>query len=128
MEKLQYYMRHQKDSLQERFILVFNRDEVREFFEKKLPNNTFEEITYEMAEHLIRIGIDGKTVPYGYTYLLTKEEMEKVDVANWEETANLLAIGNERIYERAMKEKNPRDKQLFSKKRRLAVINGQLQA
>lgn len=98
MDELQFYLRHNPDLLQEKFILVFKSDEARRFFEQALKDSRFEKITSEMAQHAARIGIDGKTVPYGYTAKLTKEEMKKLSLANWEETARLLAEGNERLY------------------------------
>lgn len=106
MAELQFYLRHNPDFLQEKFILVFKSDEARRFFEQALKGSRFEKITSEMAEHAARIGINGKTVPYGYTVKLTKEEMKRLNVANWEETARLLAEGNERLYLEAMKKAN----------------------
>ena|SRR5690625_4757321 len=101
MDDLQFYIRHHSNFLQEKFILVFKSDEAREFFQNRLKGSHFEKITSEMAEHAIRIGINGKTVPYGYTLRLTKEEHNKLSTANWQETARLLAEGNERIYREA---------------------------
>jgi|SRR5690625_3107261 len=102
MSDLQFYIRHHANFLQDKFILVFKSDEARKFFQKTLKGSQFEKITSEMAEHAIRIGINGKTVPYGYTYRITKEEMNKLSTANWEETAQLLAEGNERLFREAM--------------------------
>lgn len=98
---LQFYIRHNDQFLQEKFILVFKRDEVREFFESKLAGSKFEKVTSDMAQHAARIGIKGKVVPYGYTTKLTADERKKLSTANWDETARLLAEGNERLYEAA---------------------------
>lgn len=102
MEDLQFYIRHHPNFLQEKFVLVFKSDEARDFFMKALPDSHFEKVTSEMAEHAVRIGIQGKTVPYGYTIRLTKEEMKQLSTANWKKTAELLAEGNQRLYEEAM--------------------------
>ncbi|GAB3795648.1 hypothetical protein [Virgibacillus kimchii] len=98
MSKLQFYIRHQPDFLQDKFILVFKSDAARDYFKHKLKGSYFEEISSESAEHAVRIGINGKTIPFGYTLRLTKEEVSRLSTANWEETAHLLAEGNERLY------------------------------
>src|SRR5690625_1388288 len=98
MTHLQFYIRHNTDFLQDKFLLVFKSDEARDYFQTVLKGSHFEKVTSESAEHVARIGVNGKTVPYGYTLRLTKEEMNKLSTANWEETAQLLAEGNERLY------------------------------
>lgn len=103
MQNLQFYIRHNSNFLQERFILVFKSDEAREYFQKSLKDSRFEKVTSEMAEHAARIGVDGETVPYGYTFKLTKEEMKKISTADWKQTAHLLAEGNERLYREALR-------------------------
>ncbi|MEI3607679.1 hypothetical protein SPD48_18505 [Pseudogracilibacillus sp. SE30717A] len=98
MAELKFYIRHQTNFLQDKFILVFKSDEAREYFQNALKGSRFEKVTSEFAENAARIGIHGKIVPYGYTLKLTKEEMSKLSTANWQETAELLAEGNERLY------------------------------
>ncbi len=98
MSGLQFFIRHHASFLQEKFILVFKSDEARDYFKNKIKGSHFEAITSEEAEHAVRIGINGKTVPYGYTVKLTKEEMSQLSTANWKTTATLLAEGNERLY------------------------------
>ncbi|WP_164218815.1 hypothetical protein [Virgibacillus sp. YIM 98842] len=106
MSELQFYIRHQPNFLQDKFILVFKSDEARDYFKNAIKGSYFEKITSESAEHAARIGINGKTIPYGYTLRLTKEEMSRLSTANWEETSQLLAEGNERLYkERASNNK-----------------------
>lgn len=100
MEQLQFYIRHSDSFLQDKLLLVFKSDEARDYFEQSLKNCTFERITAEMAEHVVRIGIGGKLVPYGYTYELSKEEMKRIDPSNWQQTARILAEGNERFYKK----------------------------
>lgn len=99
---LQFVIRHNDQFLQDKFILVFKSDEARKFFEQKLVGSRFEEVTSDMAQHAARIGINGKIVPYGYTTKLTAAEREKLSTANWDETARLLAEGNERLYKAAI--------------------------
>lgn len=99
---LQFYIRHNDQFLQDKFILVFKSDVARKFFETKLQGSTFEKVTSDMAQHAARIGINGKIVPYGYTTKLTATEREKLSTANWDETARLLAEGNERLYKAAI--------------------------
>jgi len=101
MSKLRFYIRHQTNFLQDKFILVFKSDEARDFFKKTLKGSHFEEVTSEEAENAARIGIHGKMIPYGYTLKLTKEEMNELSATNWEKTAQLLAEGNERLYREA---------------------------
>ena len=101
MSVLQFYIRHQKHFLQEKFILVFKSDQARDYFQNALPGSHFERVSSEVAENAARMGIKGKTVPYGYTFKLTKEEMNQLSTANWEWTAQLLAEGNERFYQEA---------------------------
>lgn len=103
--ELQFVIRHNDQFLQDKFILVFKSDQARQYFEQKLVGSYFEEVTSEMAQHAARIGINGKIVPFGYTLKLTKAEKEKLSTANWEETAQLLAEGNERLYRAAIKRK-----------------------
>jgi len=98
MENLQFYIRHQTNFLQEKMILVFKSKEARDYFQHALKGSTFEKISSEEAENAVRIGIHGKTIPYGYTVKLTKEEMNQLSTANWKKTAAILAEGNERFY------------------------------
>jgi len=98
MSELQFFIRHQPDFLRDKFILVFKSDEARDYFRSAIKGSYFEKISSESAEHAVRIGINGKTIPYGYTLRLTKKEMSRLSTANWEETAQLLAEGNERLY------------------------------
>jgi|SRR5690625_557917 len=98
MSTLKFYIRHQTKFLQDKFILVFKSDEARDYFQEVLQGSRFEEITSQEAENAARIGIHGNTIPYGYTYKLTKEEMNQLSTADWETTAKLLAEGNERLY------------------------------
>lgn len=100
MEDLQFYIRHSDSFLRDKLLLVFKSDEARDHFKHTLKNCTFERITAEMAEHVVRIGIGGKLVPYGYTYELTEEEMKQLDPSNWQQTARILAEGNERFYKK----------------------------
>lgn len=102
MADLQYFIRHKDGFLQDKFILVFKSDKTRDYFKQAIIGCRYEELTSEQARHAARIGINGKTVPYGYTYKLTDEEMDKLSIDNWEETAELLAEGNERMYKEAM--------------------------
>lgn len=102
---LKFYIRHHQKFLQDKLILVFKSDEARDYFQEVLEDSHFEEITSEEAHRAVRIGINGKIIPYGYTYKLTKEEMAELSPENWERTAELLAEGNERLYKIA-KEKN----------------------
>lgn len=102
MINLQFYIRHNSNFLKDKFILVFKSDEARDYFKSVLKGSQFENVTSEMAEHAARIGIKGKTVPYGYTLRLTNEEMNELSTANWDKTARLLAEGNERLYKEAL--------------------------
>lgn len=102
---LQFFIRHNDQFLQDKFILVFKSDEAREFFAAKLVGSRFEKVTSDMAQHAARIGINGKIVPYGYTTKLNSAERERLSTANWAETARLLAEGNERLYKAARQEK-----------------------
>jgi len=107
MSQLKFFIRHQSNFLQDKMILVFKSDEAREYFQHALKGSYFEEVSSESAEHAARIGIKGQIIPYGYTVRLTKEEMNQLSTANWEETARLLAEGNERLYkERAEKKEH----------------------
>ena len=107
MSKLRFFIRHNDQFIQDKFILVFKSDEAKQYFESKLQGSYFEEVSSESALHAARIGINGKIVTYGYTTLLTEEERRKLSTTNWDETAELLAEGNERLYKKAMeKEKN----------------------
>jgi len=98
MDDLQFFIRHSNDFLQDKFILVFKSDEARDYFKSTLKNCVFEEVTSDMAQHAARIGINGKTVPYGYTTFLTAEEMNQLSTLDWEKTAHLIAEGNERFF------------------------------
>jgi len=101
LSELQFYIRHQTNFLQNKFILVFKSDQTRDYFQKALPGSHFEKVSSEIAENAARIGIEGKTVPYGYTLKLSNDEMSQLSTANWEVTARLLAEGNERLYRQA---------------------------
>lgn len=103
MSNLQFFIRHNDKFLRDKFILVFKSDEARHFFQTQLEGSVFEEVTSDMAQHAARIGINGKIVPYGYTTKLTAEERKRLSTANWDETAQLLAEGNERLYKEAIK-------------------------
>src|SRR5690625_3834270 len=105
MSSLKFYIRHHSKFLQDKIILVFKSDEARDYFQKALKDCHFEEVTSEEAENAARIGIHGKVIPYGYTYKLTDEEMNQLSTANWERTAELLAEGNERLYQLAVQSK-----------------------
>lgn len=105
MSTLQFYIRHQKHFLQDKFILVFKSDQTRDYFQSAIKESQFEEVTSEVAENAARIGIHGKTVPYGYTAKLTEEEMNQLSTADWDQTAKLLAEGNERLYQEALRNK-----------------------
>ncbi len=98
MSNLQFFIRHQTNFLQDKFILVFKSNEARDYFQNALKGSRFEVVTSEVAENAARIGIHGKTIPYGYTLKLTEGEMNQLSTANWEVTAKLLAEGNERLY------------------------------
>lgn len=98
LSQLKFYIRHHSKFLQDKLILVFKSDEARDYFQKALKDCHFEEISFEEAENAARIGINGKVISYGYTYKLTKEEMNQLSTANWKRTAELLAEGNERLY------------------------------
>jgi len=104
MSTLKFYIRHQNNFLRDKFILVFKSEEAKSFFEQSIEGSYFEELTKEQAQHAARIGINGKVIPYGYTYRLTDEEMTRLSSHNWDETAELLAEGNERLY-KELKEK-----------------------
>jgi len=104
--ELQFFIRHNDQFLQDKFILVFKSDETRQYFETKLKGSSFEKVTSDMAQHAARIGINGKIIPYGYTTKLTSEETAKLSTANWDETARLLAEGNERLYQEAVSRNN----------------------
>lgn len=106
MSKLRFFIRHNDKFLQDKFILVFKSDEAIEFFKEKLKGSYFEEVSSESALHAARLGINGKTVPYGYTTMLSEEEKSKLSLANWKETAALLAEGNERLYKKAIQKEN----------------------
>lgn len=110
MSELQFYIRHHANFLQSKFILVFNSDQVCDYFKSALPDSRFEKVSSEVAENAAKIGIMGKTVPYGYTLKLNDDEMNKLSTANWETTAQLLAEGNERLYEEAMKKQTGGEK------------------
>lgn len=105
MSHLQFFIRHQTSFLQKKFILVFKSNEARDYFQNAISDSHFEEITSESAEHAVRIGIKGQIIPYGYTLKLTKEEMNQLSTANWETTAQLLAEGNERLYQEMLDKK-----------------------
>lgn len=102
MSELQFFIRHQTNFLQDKFILVFKSEEAKDFFQQALKGSHFEKVTSEVAEHAARIGINGNIIPYGYTKKLTEEEMNQLSTANWETTASLLAEGNERLFQEAI--------------------------
>ena len=97
-DHLQFFIRHQQQFLQDKLVLVFKSDAARDYIKNALPNCAFEELTKEQAQHAVRIGINGQVIPYGYTTKLTTSEMEQLDVADWDKTAQLLAENNERMY------------------------------
>src|SRR5699024_4318916 len=98
MSELQFFIRHQPDYIQEKFIFVFKSNEARVYFKQAIKVSWFEEISSETAEQTVRIGIQGKTIPYGCTLILTNEEMNQLKTANWETTAHLLVEGNDRLF------------------------------
>jgi len=102
---LQFFIRHHPNFLRDKFILVFKSNEARDYFERALKGSHFEPVSSEVAEHAARIGINGKIISYGYTTLLTDEEMKQLSTMDWNSTAALLAEGNERLYEKAINEK-----------------------
>lgn len=110
MDKLQFFIRHNDNFLQDKFILIFKSDEARDYFKSTLKECRFEKVTSDMAQHAARIGINGKTVPYGYTASLTDEEIDQLSTLDWEKTAHLIAEGNERLYKRAMQKQERNDK------------------
>lgn len=101
----QFFIRHQTDYLQKRFLLVFKSDQARDFFKQAIPGSSFEEIPREKAAYIMRAGLGGEMIPYGYTHLLTEEEMNRLSVDQFDQAAALLAEGNQRLYEQAIKEK-----------------------
>lgn len=103
LSDLKFFIRHQKKFLQDKFILIFKSDQARDYFQSVLSGSHFEEVSSEVAENIARMGILGKTVPYGYTLKLTDDEMNQLSTANWDVTAQLLAEGNERLYKEATK-------------------------
>lgn len=105
MTTLKFYIRHQTSFLRDKFILVFKNNQTKEYFENALEGSHFEEVTSLEAENAARIGINGKVISYGYTAKLTDDEMDELSTDNWERTAELLAEGNERLYEE-VKEKH----------------------
>ncbi len=106
MSDLQFFIRHQPNFIQDKFILVFKSDEAREYFKHAIKGSRFEEVSSEVAEQAARIGIHGKTIPYGYTLKLTDEEMNQLSTAEWDVTARILAEGNERLYKEVGGNKN----------------------
>jgi len=102
---LQFFIRHHPNFLRDKFILVFKSNEARDYFEQALKGSHFEPVSSKEAENAARIGINGKVISYGYTTLLTDEEMNELSTMDWDATAALLAEGNERLYEQAVKEK-----------------------
>lgn len=106
MSELQFFIRHQPNFIQDKFILVFKSDEAREYFKQAIKGSRFEEISSDVAEQAARIGIHGNTIPYGYTLKLTDEEMNQLSTAEWNVTAQLLAEGNERLYKEVGGNKN----------------------
>lgn len=102
MSQLRFYIRHNDKFIRDKFILVFKSERAKQYFESKLQGSYFEEVSSESAIHAARIGINGKIIPYGYTTMLTEEEKKRLSITNWEETAELLAEGNERLYKKAM--------------------------
>src|SRR5699024_8814072 len=102
---LQFYIRHHPNFLTHKFILDFKSNDARDYLQQALKGSHFEPVSSEEAEHAARIGINGKIISYGYTTLLTDEEMKQLSTMNWDSTAALLAEGNERLYEKAVKQK-----------------------
>lgn len=103
LDKLRFYIRHVDNFLQNKLLLVFKSDEAKLFFEQAIPEAKFEEISFEEAENAVQIGIHGKVLSYGYTHMLTENEMDELSTLNWEHTAKVLAEGNERFYQEAIK-------------------------
>jgi len=103
LDKLQFYIRHVDNFLQNKLLLVFKSDEAKQFFEQAIPEAKFEEISFEEAENAVRIGINGKVLSYGYTQMLTENEMNELSTLNWEHTAKILAEANERFYKATIK-------------------------
>lgn len=102
---LQFFIRHQPNYLRDKFILVFKSNEARDFFQQAIKDSHFEPVSSDEAEYAARIGIKGKIISYGYTTLLTDEEMKQLSTMDWEHTATLLAEGNERLYQQAIQKK-----------------------
>lgn len=102
---LQFFIRHQPNYLRDKFILVFKSNKTKEYFQQSLKGSYFEPVSSHEAEHAARIGINGKIISYGYTTLLTDEEMKQLSTMDWDATAALLAEGNERLYKKAIKQK-----------------------
>lgn len=105
MSQLQFFIRHQNSFLQDKMLLVFKSKEARDYFKDALNGSYFEEVSSESAHHAIRIGIKGQIIPYGYTLKLTKDEMNQLSTTNWDKTAELLAEGNERLYEELLEKR-----------------------
>src|SRR5699024_7830440 len=97
-DHLQFFIRHQQQFLQDKLVLVFNSDAARDYIKYALPQCMFDEQKKEYAQHAVRIGIKGQVIPYSYTMKLTTSEMKQLDVADWDKTAQLLAVYNERMY------------------------------
>lgn len=106
MSNLQFVIRHQANFLQDKMILVFKSDEAKEYFRQAIPGVRFQDITCEEAEDAARIGVNGQVLSYGYTMKLTKAEMNELSTMNWGRTAELLAEGNERLYQEMNNKKN----------------------
>lgn len=105
MPTLQFFIRHNSNYLRDKFILIFKSNEARDYFKEALKGSYFEPVTRDEAQHAARIGINGKIVSYGYTTRLTEEEVSQLSTMNWDETAALLAEGNERLYKEAMEKR-----------------------
>ncbi len=99
---LQFFIRHNTNYLRDKFILVFKSNEARDYFKTALKGSHFEPVSSDEAQHAARIGINGKIVSYGYTMKLTDEEMQQISTMDWDQTAQLLAEGNERLYQEAV--------------------------
>lgn len=99
MTDLQFVIRHQANFLQDKMVLVFKSDAAKEYFRKAIPGVHFEDVSFDEAEYVVRAGVNGQVLSYGYTMKLSKAEMNELSTMNWSRTAELLAESNERLYE-----------------------------
>lgn len=106
MTDLQFVIRHQANFLQDKMILVFKSDAAKEYFRQAIPGVHFEDVSFDEAEHAARTGVKGEVLSYGYTMKLSTSEMNELSTMNWHRTAELLAEGNERLYEEMKTKQN----------------------